>query len=82
MSAFDPVHVGMHLLGADVFVDFNDRPGMVIGGEPGAGKSSMVNLLTAHGALSHDCRLTLIDGQWVELGPWRAALTRSSAQDR
>ena len=71
VSAFDPVHVGMHELGADVFVDFNDRPGMVIGGEPGAGKSSMVNLLTAHGALSHDCRLTLIDGQWVELGPWR-----------
>ena len=62
VSAFDPVHVGMHELGADVFVDFNDRPGMVIGGEPGAGKSSMVNLLTAHGALSHDCRLTLIDG--------------------
>jgi hypothetical protein len=35
VSAFDPVHVGMHELGADVTVDFNDRPGMVIGGEPG-----------------------------------------------
>jgi DNA segregation ATPase FtsK/SpoIIIE, S-DNA-T family len=73
LSMFDPAHVGMDELGRLVLVDFNDRPGMVIGGEPGAGKSSMVNLLTAHGALAHDCRLILIDGKLVELGPWRAS---------
>lgn len=72
LSAFDPFHVGIDELGRQVLVDFNDRPGMVIGGEPGSGKSSMVNLITAHGALSRDCKLILVDGQWVELGPWRS----------
>lgn len=72
LSMFDPAHVGMDELGRPVLVDFIDRPGMVIGGEPGAGKSSMVNLLTAHGALAGDCRLILIDGKLVELGPWRS----------
>jgi S-DNA-T family DNA segregation ATPase FtsK/SpoIIIE len=71
LSAFDPFHVGMDELGCHVLVDFNDRPGMVVGGEPGSGKSSIVNLITAHGALSADCKLILIDGKLVELWPWR-----------
>ena len=72
LSAFDPFHVGMDELGRHVLVDFNDRPGMVIGGEPGSGKSSLINLVTGHGALSRDCKLILIDGKLVELWPWRA----------
>jgi S-DNA-T family DNA segregation ATPase FtsK/SpoIIIE len=72
LSAFDPFHVGMDELGRQVLIDFNDRPGMVVGGEPGSGKSSIVNLMTAHGALSRDCRLVLVDGKLVELGPWKA----------
>ena len=44
---------------------------MLLGGEPGAGKSSGLNLIVAHGALSHDCKLILTDGKQVELGPWR-----------
>ena len=44
---------------------------MLLGGEPGGGKSNALNLITAHGALSHDCKLVLIDGKQVELGPWR-----------
>jgi S-DNA-T family DNA segregation ATPase FtsK/SpoIIIE len=73
LSAFDPFHVGMDELGADVLVDFNDRPGIVIGGEPGSGKSSIVNLVTAKGALSRDCKLILLDGKLVELWPWRGS---------
>jgi S-DNA-T family DNA segregation ATPase FtsK/SpoIIIE len=45
---------------------------MLLGGEPGAGKSSGLNLIVAHGALSHDCQLILVDGKQVELGLWRA----------
>src|SRR5262245_33511277 len=71
LSAFDPFHVGMDELGRQVVIDFNDRPGMVVGGEPGSGKSSIVNLVTAHGALSRDCKLVLVDGKLVELWPWR-----------
>ncbi len=29
--------------------------------------------ITAHGALSHDCKLILVDGKQVELGMWQAA---------
>ena len=39
---------------------------------PARGKSSGLNLITAHGALSHDCKLILVDGKQVELGLWRA----------
>ncbi len=35
------------------------------------GKSSALNLITAHGALSCDCRLVLVDGNQVQLGAWR-----------
>src|ERR1039458_3322353 len=44
---------------------------MLLGGEPGCGKSNALNLIVAHGALSADCTLILIDGKQVELGPWR-----------
>lgn len=71
-SMFDPVHVGIDESGKDVYLDLDDRPGILIGGEPGGGKSSVINLIAAHGALSGDCRLILMDGKLVELGPWRA----------
>ena len=69
-SMFDPVHLGMDENGEHVFVNLAER-NMLIGGEPGGGKSSAVNLITAHGALSYDCRLVLVDGNQVQLGPWR-----------
>lgn len=70
-SMFDPVHLGIDENGEHVFVDLAER-NMLLGGEPGAGKSSAVNLIVAHGALSVDCTLILVDGKQVELGPWRA----------
>ena len=42
----------------------------MIGGEPGAGKSAVLNNVVAWAALSLDCRLCLIDGKQVELGQW------------
>ena len=69
-SMFDPVHLGIDENGEHVFVDLAER-NMLLGGEPGAGKSSGINLITAHGALSYDCKLILVDGKQVELGPWR-----------
>ena len=49
---------------------------MLIGGEPGGGKSVALQLIVAHGALSPDCRLILIDGKRVELGLWRDCAER------
>ena len=68
---FDPVHLGRDEYGQPVYVDLAER-NVLLGGEPGAGKSSGLNLITAHGALSHDCKLILVDGKQVELGLWRA----------
>jgi S-DNA-T family DNA segregation ATPase FtsK/SpoIIIE len=72
-SMFDPVHLGRDEYGAHVHVNLAER-NMLLGGEPGAGKSSGLNLITAHGALSHDCKLILVDGKQVELGLWRACV--------
>src|SRR5262249_57311794 len=69
-SIFDPVHLGLDEYGEHVHVNLAER-NMLLGGEPGAGKSSALNLICAHGALSADCNLILIDGKQVELGAWR-----------
>src|SRR5690348_9268808 len=71
-SMFDPVHLGIDENGEHVYVNLAER-NMLLGGEPGAGKSSGLNLIVAHGALSYDCKLILTDGKQVELGPWRAS---------
>jgi S-DNA-T family DNA segregation ATPase FtsK/SpoIIIE len=70
LSIFDPVHIGIDEFGHPVRVPLIER-NMLIGGEPGSGKSALLNLVVAHAALSPDCRLVLLDGKQVELGQWR-----------
>src|SRR5918911_5326182 len=70
LSIFDAVHVGIDEFGHPVRVPMIYK-NMLIGGEPGAGKSALLNLVVAHAALSPDCRLVLLDGKQVELGQWR-----------
>jgi DNA segregation ATPase FtsK/SpoIIIE, S-DNA-T family len=67
---FDPIHVGMDENGANLLVTLIYR-NLLIGGEPGAGKSSLVNTIVGHGALSTDCDLWLFDGKLVELSLWK-----------
>ncbi|GAA1769344.1 hypothetical protein GCM10009681_45940 [Luedemannella helvata] len=70
LSIYDPVFIGIDEFGHRVTVPLIYR-NMLIGGEPGAGKSALLNLLVAHAALSLDARLCLLDGKRVELGQWR-----------
>jgi S-DNA-T family DNA segregation ATPase FtsK/SpoIIIE len=70
LSMFGPVHLGIDENGEHVYVFLGER-NMLLGGEPGGGKSNALNLIVAHGALSGDCKLILIDGKQVELGLWR-----------
>src|SRR3954471_23110073 len=70
LSIFDPVYVGIDEFGQPVRVPLIYR-NMLIGGEPGAGKSGLLNALVAHAALALDCRLVLLDAKRVELGQWR-----------
>jgi len=75
LSIWDPVHLGTDELGNHVEVSLTER-NMLIGGEPGSGKSVALQLPVAHAALSADCRLILIDGKQVELGFWRDCAER------
>ncbi len=70
LSIWDPIHLGTDESGRPVYVNLAER-NMLIGGEPGGGKSVALQLITAHGALSPDCKLILVDGKRVELGLWR-----------
>ena len=70
LSIWDPIHLGTDESGQPVYVNLAER-NMLIGGEPGGGKSVALQLITAHGALSPDCKLILVDGKRVELGLWR-----------
>jgi S-DNA-T family DNA segregation ATPase FtsK/SpoIIIE len=71
LSIWDPIHLGTDETGRPVYVSLSER-NMLIGGEPGGGKSVALQLIVAHGALSADCKLILIDGKRVELGLWAA----------
>jgi DNA segregation ATPase FtsK/SpoIIIE, S-DNA-T family len=70
LSIYDPIHFGIDENGHRVEVTLMYR-NLLCGGEPGSGKSSLLNTIIAHAALSADARLWLFDGKIVELGPWR-----------
>jgi len=70
LSIFDPVFLGTDEDGVTVTVDLAYR-NMLIGGEPGGGKSVCLNNIVGHGALCTDVALWLFDGKQVELGLWR-----------
>ncbi len=70
LSIFDPVYLGIDEFGHPVWCSIMYR-NILIGGEPGAGKSSLVNNFVAHAALCTDVRLCLFDGKRVELGLWK-----------
>jgi S-DNA-T family DNA segregation ATPase FtsK/SpoIIIE len=75
LSIWQPVHLGADEMSREVHVTLAER-NMLIGGEPGGGKSVALQLVVAHGALAPDCRLVLIDGKRVELGLWRHCAER------
>jgi S-DNA-T family DNA segregation ATPase FtsK/SpoIIIE len=70
LSIFDTVPVGIDEFGLPVLIRLIWR-NLLIGGEPGAGKSALLNVLVAYAALCANCKLILLDGKQVELGQWR-----------
>jgi S-DNA-T family DNA segregation ATPase FtsK/SpoIIIE len=70
LSIFDPIFLGIDEFGHPAYLPMMYR-NILIGGEPGAGKSSLLNTIVGHAALSVDVRLCLLDGKQVELGLWR-----------
>jgi DNA segregation ATPase FtsK/SpoIIIE, S-DNA-T family len=72
LSIYQPVFMGLDGSGRAVETILAYR-NMLIGGEPGGGKSVALNNLVAHAALSPDVDVVLIDGKLVELLPWARA---------
>ncbi|MBN9754222.1 MULTISPECIES: FtsK/SpoIIIE domain-containing protein [unclassified Pseudonocardia] len=69
-SIYDPISFGIDENGDPVEVTLMYR-NLLDGGEPGSGKSSLLNTIIGHAALCTDARLWLFDGKIVELGLWR-----------
>jgi len=71
LSLWQPIPVGLDEDGTEVCVSLPER-NLLTGGEPGAGKSTIVQLLIAAAALDPSVRLTLFDPKLVELAVWQA----------
>jgi S-DNA-T family DNA segregation ATPase FtsK/SpoIIIE len=69
LSIWDPIYIGLDEFGDPVNLNliYNN---LLVGGEPGGGKSVLLNDIVGHAALSPDCKLYLFDGKRVELGLW------------
>jgi len=69
LSMFDPMFIGIDEFGHHVTLD-TVYHNLLIAGEPGGGKSGLINLAAATAALADNTRLVLFDAKWVELGPY------------
>ncbi len=74
-SLWDPVPLGVDEQGETVSVLLPER-NVLMGGEPGAGKSAALSVLVAAAALDPGARLWLLDGKLVELAAWAPVAQR------
>jgi len=79
-SVWEPIPVGVGEHGETVCVQLPERH-LLVGGEPGAGKSVGLSMIAATAALDPDCRLWLLDGKLVELAAWQPAAERLAGPD-
>jgi len=79
-SLWRPVPVGLDEDGRLVAVTLFEH-NILVGGEPGAGKSVAVSQLVAAAALDPTAVLWLLDGKLVELAPWRPVAERFAGVD-
>ena len=80
LSLWAPVPIGVDELGDTVSITLPER-NVLLGGEPGAGKSAALSLLVATAALDPTCRLWLLDGKLVELSAWAPCAERLAGPD-
>jgi hypothetical protein len=80
MNAWNPIPVGLDEEGRIVFLSLVEH-NLLIGGEPGAGKSVGLSGVVAAFALDPNVDLWLFDGKLVELAPWRTCAERFVGPD-
>jgi hypothetical protein len=76
LSLWDPIPVGLDELGRWVEIALPER-NLLLGGEPGAGKSAALSMIVATGAFDPDVNLWLLDGKLVELAAWSPCARRT-----
>lgn len=76
LSLWAPIPVGVDEDGQWVTVSLPER-NVLLGGEPGAGKSVALSLLVATAALDPDAILVTLDGKLVELACWAGVAART-----
>lgn len=80
LSLWEPIPLGLDELGATVSVSLPER-NVLLGGEPGAGKSAALSILVASAALDPAAQLWLLDGKLVELAAWTPCAQRVAGPD-
>lgn len=81
MNLWDPIPVALDEAGRTVTVELAER-NLLIGGEPGAGKSVALNLICAAVALDPNVEFYGIDGKGlVELSTWKDSMTELVGSD-
>jgi hypothetical protein len=75
-----PDPLGVDEYGGLVSIALAER-NVLIGGEPGAGKSAALSMLLATGALDPATRVWLLDGKLVELAAWAPVAERLAGPD-
>lgn len=82
VSLWDPLHLGVGQDGLPIAMGLAEH-NLLIGGEPGSGKSVALSTIVAAAALDPSVQLTLLDGKHVELAAWSEIAERfvGSSQD-
>jgi hypothetical protein len=80
-SIWEPIPVGIDENGSTVSVYLPEH-NLLLGGEPGAGKSAALSLLVAAAALDPAVTMWLFDGKRVELACWAACAARLVGPDQ
>jgi hypothetical protein len=80
LSLWDPIPVGIDEDGIPVRLSLPER-NVLLGGEPGAGKSAALSLLVATAALDPTVHLHLLDGKLVELALWAGCADDTAGVD-
>jgi hypothetical protein len=80
LSLWEPIPLGVDELGESVSVSLPER-NVLMGGEPGAGKSAALSILVATAALDPTAKLWLLDGKLVELSVWAPCAQRLAGPD-
>jgi hypothetical protein len=76
LSLWEPIPIGVGEDGLVRNISLPER-NVLLGGEPGAGKSAALSLLVATAALDPQAKLWLFDGKLVELATWAGCAEHS-----